>query len=256
MEDTAWAVLALKSIPGAARPVAAGRDRLVAFQAEDGRVPVHPDHSDAAWPTAPAVLAWSGSDGHAAAHERAVDFLLTTSGEHWVNHRPDVLGHDTSLKGWPWVLGAHSWVLPTALAVLALRTAGLGNHARLDEAVSLLLDRQLPGGGWNYGNTVTFGTPLPPMPETTGAALAALAGLVSPSRVEASLDYLAVESDHQATPQAVGWGLTGLAAWGLRPVSAPDQVDRVLARQDRLGPFDTASLALLGLALLPGGLNG
>ena len=34
---------------------------------------------------------------------------------------PDrVLGHDTTLVGWPWVDGTHSWLEPTVLAVLAL----------------------------------------------------------------------------------------------------------------------------------------
>ena len=37
--------------------------------------------------------------------------------------------------------GTHSWVEPTALAVLALRREGLGSHARVQEGVRLLRDR-------------------------------------------------------------------------------------------------------------------
>ena len=42
----------------------------------------------------------------------------------------------------------------------------------------MMLDRQLPHGGWNYGNTYVFGRELRPMPESTGAALTGLAGQV------------------------------------------------------------------------------
>ena len=86
-----------------------------------------------------------------------------------------VHGHDTSIVGWPWTSGTHSWVEPTALAVLALRREGLGTHVRVQEGIRLLRDRAIVTGGWNCGNKSTYGRALRPYPATTGLALLALA---------------------------------------------------------------------------------
>jgi hypothetical protein len=39
-----------------------------------------------------------------------------------------IIGHDATLVGWPWVMGTHSWVEPTALDVMALKANGRGEH--------------------------------------------------------------------------------------------------------------------------------
>jgi len=82
-----------------------------------------------------------------------------------------------------WVEKTYAWVVPTSLGIIALKTHGMQNHARVKEGVALLLDRQLPDGGWNYGDTFTFGTQLLSFPDTTGFALEALSGLCDRSRV-------------------------------------------------------------------------
>ena len=87
--------------------------------------------------------------------------------------------------------GTHSWVEPTAINVLALRSADQAGHPRCREAVKLLLDRQLPEGGWNYGNTTVLGHVLRPQVQPTGLALAALAGETDiRPKVHRSLDLL------------------------------------------------------------------
>ena len=128
------------------------------------------------------------------------------------------IGTRYGLKGWPWIEDTHSWVEPTATCVMALRGAGHGQHDRVREAVRMILDRQLPHGGWNVGNTIVFGNELHPMPEGTGSALASLAGVVDEAEVARSLDYLHGEVDRLRTPISLGWGLIGLAAWGRWPV--------------------------------------
>jgi hypothetical protein len=62
--------------------------------------------------------------------------------------------------------------------VIALKATGHLQHDRVREGIRMMLDRQLPHGGWNYGNSVVFGRELRPMPESTGAALTGLAGQV------------------------------------------------------------------------------
>jgi hypothetical protein len=117
----------------------------------------------------------------------------------------------------------------------------------------MLLDRQLPHGGWNYGNTTVYGRELHPMPESTGAALAGLTGRVDQGTVARSLDYLQGEVDRLRTPISLGWVLLGLAAWDLWPSNGSALAERCLANQARYGEYDTSALCLLLLAALEGG---
>jgi hypothetical protein len=90
------------------------------------------------------------------------------------------MGHNGMLVGWPWVSGTHSWVEPTSLALLAMGREGRAGHPRAREGVRVLIDRAIPGGGWNVGNTVVFGTRLRPSPGPSGLALLALAKVDPP----------------------------------------------------------------------------
>src|SRR5207302_5660581 len=105
--------------------------------------------------------------------ERAVKWILETRGEA-LPQTPE-MGHNTTLVGWPWVEDTHSWIEPTAMHVLALKAAGRGDHPRTREAVRLLIDRLLVGGGCNYGNTVVMDQGLRPHLQPTGLAMLALA---------------------------------------------------------------------------------
>ncbi len=129
--------------------------------------------------------------------------------------RPDeIIGNDPAIKGWPWIDGTHSWVGATGLTILALVAAGAGTQARVAEGRRMIADRQLPAGGWNYGNTTVFGQALRPMPETTGIALNALKEQASRETLQRSLDYLKVNLAGIRTPYSLAWGLMGLGAWG------------------------------------------
>jgi hypothetical protein len=114
----------------------------------------------------------------------------------------------------------------------------------------MLLDRQLPQGGWNYGNTTVFGQVLRPMPEPTGLALNALAGHVERRRVEKSIAYLRERVDALATPLSLGWNLLGLSAWGERPLQTPALLQRCYERQTVVGFYETSHTALLVAAIL------
>jgi hypothetical protein len=244
-DATAWAVLALTVINQEPDLVEAARARLAADQQRDGRVSVSPQCPEAFWPTPLAALAWQGAPAYQSQHSRALNFLLATTGLHWQPQGQLPFAHDPSIQGWPWTAHTHSWVEPTSLAMMALKVAGLGDHERVKEGARMLLDRQLPKGGWNYGNTRVFDQELHPAPEYTGVALNALQGLKPREELKKSLEFLKSQVQGLRTPLSLGWALLGLGAWGERPAAADAWIAECLARQAQYGSYDTTLLALL-----------
>jgi hypothetical protein len=250
VDSTAWGILAFRACGGSGERL----DRLCAVLAReqrgDGRVCVDRDHPASYWPTPLAILAWQNLHANQDPQSRAVRFLLDTAGTQFPLRTDAPWAHDTMLKGWPWIDQTHSWVEPTAVSMMALRATGHGRHDRVLEAIRMMLDRQLPHGGWNHGNTLVFGRALHPMPESTGAALTGLAGVVEQEKVAGSLDYLQGEVDRLRTPISLGWSLLGLAAWDMWPSNGAALVERCLANQSRYGEYDTSALCLLFLGAL------
>jgi hypothetical protein len=244
---TAWGILALAACEGSAELVDQSRHLLIREQLHDGRLCVNKTHPASYWPTPLAILAWQDSASCREAQQRAIRFLLETTGFHFPRTSDVPSAHDTLLKGWPWVGDTHSWVEPTAMGIMALKTTRHEHHDRVKEAVRMVLDRQLPHGGWNYGNTHVFGKELHPMPESTGAALAGLAGLVERDAVSPSLTYLQQAVTGLRTPISLGWSLIGLAAWNQSPPNPAALVERCLANQERYGEYETSALCLLVL---------
>jgi hypothetical protein len=255
-DATCWAILALLGDPGNRDLLARARSRLAADQSPDGRVWISRDHPEAFWPTYLAVFAWHQSPAHRENQARAANYLITSSGKHFPRAADAPSAHDSNIKGWPWIADTHSWAEPTALAMMALKIAGYGDHQRVQEATRMLLDRQLPQGGWNYGNTLVFNQELRPMPLSTGIVLNALKGQTSLATIQRSLTYLQARVTGVPTPRSLGWSLLGLGAWGARPESSPTSIVACLKNQARYGDYDTASLSLLLVALKsPGGLE-
>jgi hypothetical protein len=251
-DATAWAVFSLAATRSGVHDqdkIDSGRSRLAASQLEDGRVGLSTSNPESFWLTPLAILAWHGSKKHAELRSRAVNFLLRTSGKHWVKEDNSPLAHDTSIQGWSWTQDTHSWVEPTSLAILALRTSGLGDHARVREGVRLLMDRQLPAGGWNVGNTLVYGVELYPQPDCTGLALSALVDCVPRSEVEKSLKYLTSQVARVRTPLSLGWGILGLGAWGQKPGQTTALIGECMDRQAKHGAYDTMLISLLLLSL-------
>jgi hypothetical protein len=254
-DATAWAIQGLRAAAMGSDVFEAARSRLAADQLADGSICISPLHHQAFWPTSLAILAWQGSPAHRDNQRRAVQFLLQSTGQHWEKSTSDPVSHDTALRGWPWIAETHSWVEPTAISMIALRAAGYAGHPRIEEATRMLMDRQLPHGGWNCGNTIVFGQELRPAPESTGTALHALGGLVPREKVQLSLDYLSKEVTRLHTPISIGWSLLALNSWSVSPPNAPNLIASCLERQERYGPYDTTSLCLLVLPLVsPTGL--
>jgi len=248
-DSTAWAIISMSACEFDRESCDRGRAYLVSQQANDGRVSISSSHPDASWPTPLAILAWQGSSHFRQAQEVAIHFLLNFSGRHIPKPTSPYFGHDPSIIGWPWVADTHSWVLPTALAMIALQKVGLGTHSRVTEGQQMLLNRQLQHGGWNYGNTIVFAKELHPLPECTGIALQALSGMTPTREIERSLDYLLQELPGLRTPISLGWTILGLGAWGLKPVNTAELGWACLQRQERYGLYPLPSLALLLCAM-------
>ena len=250
VDATAWAVIALAAGGATGDVLESSCHRLATSQLKDGRVPIVLEHPDSIWPTPLSVLAWRACGGYREECSCATRFLLTHNGKHFKSDPSSPFGHDTSLVGWPWLLDAHSWVGPTALSVMALDAEGYGDHERVQAAAQMLIDRQIPEGGWNYGNTTVFGRTTKPLPDTTGMALCALSGHVQPFRVAASIAYLERETRRIQTPLSLGWALIALASWESFPAESETWIEQTLERQHPLGRYDTESLSVLLLACL------
>ncbi len=229
-------------------------DWLTARQGADGSIGIEGDPSGPSWATGWAVLAWQaaqqrsiGKAPYPVAIRRAVDWMFRTQGT--VIEHLDWLGHDASLKGWPWVDGTHSWVEPTAINLLALKHTGRDDHPRAREAVRLLQDRLLASGGCNYGNTIMFGQELRPHLQPTGLCLLALSGEPATPRVERAIDYLQRELSPQTATASLCYGLMGLAAQQCLPSRANDFLAAAARRTLTRDPSGYR-LALLALASL------
>lgn len=248
-DATCWAVLALSAGGSRADMVREAQQALARAQSSDGRVSLTPRHESAWWPTPLAVLAWHRCPEYQQQRDRAVRFLLEFDQLRIVDD-PDaaaILGHDPTIKGWPWIMGTTAWLEPTAYCLLALRLAGAEGHARTREGRRLVMNRQLSTGGWNYGNTTVYGQELRPTPEATGVALQVVTGLAARQEVAKSIDYLLSELPRLRTPFALAWTLLGLAAW--QEIENPGaQILRMVDRQDDDAAWDTVSLSLLLLA--------
>jgi hypothetical protein len=264
-EPAALAALALQA---AGRPAEAAHalDWLTTIQNADGSLGVDAEQRQPCWPTGWAVVAWQTAItqgdyavdrrqtwGRAAA--QAVAWAMRIAGRALDDpNESRVFGHDTTLHGWPWVEATHSWVEPTAIQLLALRNAGQAAHPRCREAVRLLLDRQLPNGGWNYGNTTVLGNTLRPHVQPTGLALAALASEPEArSRVQPSLDYLQTAIGADTATASLCYALLGLAAFDARPAAADAWLAAAYRRAAARGPaaYLLALLLLASLGPLP-----
>ncbi len=247
-DATCWAILALEAAGSTSSSIDKARRLLVKAQSEDGRVCLAPQNPDAYWPTPLAALAWHGAPEFEEPRNKAIRFLTEADLVGVLDGPQEGESHDVTIKGWPWTVKAHPWVEPTAYVLMALRVCGYEMHGRAQDAIRLLLDRQLAAGGWNVGTTVTFGTPMWPTPEATGLALQALAGLVPKAAVEKSIEYLRSRLPSLNAPISLAWAVLGLRAWQELVEGPEERIAQLLDRQGRLGPYDTFSLCLLLLA--------
>lgn len=173
----------------------------------------------------------------------AIDWLLGIRGVPL--DRSPILGHDSSLIGWPWVAKTHTWLEPTCLAVMALKAQGFAEHPRYVEGMKVVKDRLLPRGGANYGNTFVLGQQLLPHLQPTGLALMALAGSTDDNGYQsAAREYLLRELPILPGAASLAYGILGLHAQG---IELPEAGSLLHAAAERVLRRDTSPyrLALL-----------
>lgn len=247
-DATAWTVLALLSANFDRNLCENCGTRLAKAQQKDGRIPLTANCPEACWPTSLAILAWHKLEMYEKEKGQAINFLLTNTGEHWKRKEKSLIEIDPSLKGWPWIENTFSWVVPTSESMLALKACDFISHERVQQGGKMLLDRQLPSGGWNFGNVAVFGKEFRPAPETTGHALCALAGLVDQKTVQKSISYLNEQIQELRTPLSLSWAGFALNSWGEPLANFQNRIIESLLLQEKYGSYDTALLSQLLLA--------
>jgi hypothetical protein len=218
---------------------------LEEHQRDDGGFELLAGHAvtnDAA--TALAALALAPGE----ARERALDHLVSNRAQA-TSSSPEV-PHDPDTRGWGWTPDTFGWVEPTSRAVLALQMLRPSAAIEIRDGLSVLADRECPGGGWNYGNAIVYDTPLPPYAQTTASALIGLQGALTETYERGMTTLAKLWSTERG-------GLTlamTLAAFrlGERPeASAVEQaLSDELERTDLLG--DVVALAWAAIATGPG----
>ncbi len=250
-EATCHALLAC-ALSGEASATRAGLAWITRNLGADGAL-YAPGHPVPHWSTSLALYALARLGNHKAEVDRLAGRLLA-----WKVQRSDtdvLVRLNAHLAGWSWNEGTFSWVEPTAYAVLALKQAGQGNHPRVWEGVTLLVDRACAEGGWNYGNPEVMGRALPAFPDPTAWALLALQGRPVPAGViQRGLDFLEREVPAYPSALALALGCLALSAWD----RAADTLTAALrARQGRDGSWRqrvaVTALAVLALMATTGG---
>ncbi len=220
---------------------------MTAIQRADGSLPVVAEVETPAWTTPYAILLWSAVGGYQEPRMRARASLLHVQGQSLPRDvdTARVIGHDTTVRGWPWVETTHSWVEPTALATLALCREGLHDHGRVRAGIHLILNRSVQSGGWNYGNPAVLGRVLRAQPGPSGLALLALKahGEETPE-CRRGIDYLRQALRDVRAGVSLGWGILGLRAWD----ACPREAGTWLA--ESYGRYGARPDAVAGLALL------
>ena len=84
---------------------------------------------------------------------------------------------------------------------------------RIEQGVTMLLDRMCPGGGWNAGNGMAFGVQYSAYIDATAIALLALAGNETKPGVRDSLAWLVNRLSGCPSPYSLARGILALAAY-------------------------------------------
>jgi len=257
LEPTCLALLALRWDSSAAR--ASGLRFLASIQNPNGSWRAFcGDDSEGSGLTALAVIALINNAEMNLLTEGGLEWLLRSKGNesHWLwrwkfETTDTHVRFDPNKFGWPWLPGTCSWVIPTALSIIALKQGFVCCKPeqvsfRIRRGKEMLQDRVCPGGGWNAGNGVVYGIPLAPHLDATAIALLALGREESNGAIASGLDWLEHRAGTCSAHWSLAWSILALDAYD-RPVEA--LVDRLCALTDPALLADSATLAAVILAI-------
>ena len=258
LEPTCYSLLVLGSQATGVRDRAYGF--LLRAQNPNGSWPVFAgDDHDGSWVTSLVAIALRDLVPAVPVRLRGLHWLLSTAGREsnwfwkWKFRTADRhVRFDPDKFGWPWFPDTVSWVVPTAFAILAFNQlpCSCGGfelaRSRVDRGVQMLMDRACPGGGWNAGNGVVYGTAVAPHPDDTAVALLAVRERPQDSVVRNSVEYLEHTAPTLTAPWSLAWAILALAAHR-RPITSLRNA--LLALPDLPCIEDTSTLALVCLAL-------
>jgi hypothetical protein len=258
LEPTCYSLLAIGS------QAADVRERAQAFllreQNPNGSWPVFVgDDHDGSWLTSLVAVTLRDFVAAIPARLKGLHWLLGNAGKEsdwfwkWKFRTADRrVRFDPDKFGWPWFPHTVSWVVPTVFAILAFNqlpcTCGGFELAplRVKRGVEMLMDRACPGGGWNAGNGIVYGTAVAPHADDTAIALLALHDRPQDSLLQTSLDYLERTAPTLTAPWSLAWAILALVAHR-RPVTLLRRA--LLTFPDLVCVEDTSTLALACLAL-------
>jgi hypothetical protein len=268
VEPTAFCLLSLNA--GNDRTAtAAGLDFLKTCQQDSGAVGIGPAETEGSWMAYAALLAFHAL-GAAAEGRRLTDWILgfKDASERFspeeISSIAALFHYDASIRGWSWTPGMTAWVEPTALFIIALVRAGTPpTQDRVRSGVSLIINRKVRTGGWNFGNPYSKSYDLKASLMSTAIALAALGAAGYPEErapVGEGFVFLDRALAGDVSTASLAWSLLALRAFPSMAVQVPEVAARLAGLQVDMGGFrdnlfETA-LATLVLehpnALLPG----
>jgi hypothetical protein len=193
VETTCYAVMALSD--GSCRDEAV--ELLLKIQNPNGSWSAFEgDDPEGCWTTALVAITLRFRGTPSASLDKSTRWLLNHKGRegHWFwkwkfRTADRAVQLDPDKYGWPWFPDTVSWVVPTAFSLIALQQSASCCRSgqvtnRIELGTQMLRDRVCPGGGWNAGNGVVFGSGLTRHIDTTAIALMALTDATDPAAVE------------------------------------------------------------------------
>jgi hypothetical protein len=255
IEATCMSILGLSP----ERESASAVEFLFNSQLANGAWPAFHGDTEGSWTTSLALSTIIVTNHTSEACQRALKWLLAEKGEegHWLwrwkfKTVDRNVRFDPDKYGWPWNHGAGSWVIPTALSIIAIKQYTVcarreAAEARIRLGVEMLLDRACVDGGWNSGNSVVYGVPLGPHVEATAIALLALQDERRNEVVDKSLLWLRQRAATVGSASSLAWTILSLFTYREPIQQLQDRLADIIG--DGVGIRNNATLAVVLLAL-------
>jgi hypothetical protein len=265
IETTCYAAMAM----GKREPARQTVDLLLGLQNPDGSWPAFEgDDAKGCWVTSLVLIALRHMESSSVAMEKGARWLLNHKGReaHWLwKWKFRTVDHNVQFNpdkyGWPWFPDTLSWVIPTALSLVALRQTipccrTKKAEDRIRAGTEMLYDRACPGRGWNAGNGVVFGSPLHAYVDTTAIALLALTEDRQTGTLLA-LDWLRRASVESRSVYSLSWAILALSAHGDKAAGElfPRFVSRLLPSDRSTLDVETLSIAAIAIKTHEGNDN-